>query len=288
MDELTKYLQTSEKYDEQELIEILNKKIIITSDHIKNIRFHHINVLLNMDMDIDSTITMNCGPFFYGPIYINNINIIKIFEKYGYTISLDDAIFLIKLNYRYIFLIQTENIFGCNFKNSLTMNEMLNITFVIDEYNITEIYKLIIEQDPAILEIIPENKKTIEIYRIAVTCDGLALKYISDENQTNEICKIAVQQNGTAIQYIPYYKITERICEYAVRQNSYAVYFIPRIRISYKILQIITEQTKDNILLQITNKHYHFNRRMEYMHVIIVVGIPILIMLIILIKTVFK
>ena len=59
MDELTKYLQTSEKYDEQELIEILDKKIIITSNHIRNIKFHHINV--------------NINSYLYEPIYTNNI-----------------------------------------------------------------------------------------------------------------------------------------------------------------------------------------------------------------------
>ena len=63
------YLQ-SKHYIEHELEKILNKKIIITMDHVKNIKFDY---------------------FKYDPEF----NIIKLFEKYGYVFTNEICITLI-------------------------------------------------------------------------------------------------------------------------------------------------------------------------------------------------
>ncbi len=69
MDELTRYLKLGD-YDKSKLEQILNTKIIITDDHIKNINFkyYHIDIKFNM---------------------------ITLFEKYGYIFTNDICVFLI-------------------------------------------------------------------------------------------------------------------------------------------------------------------------------------------------
>ena len=72
MDELTQYLKLSH-YNEFELEEILNKKIIITKDHVDSI-------------DID---------YYWDEC---EFNIIKLFEKYGFIFTDDIYISLLNKN----------------------------------------------------------------------------------------------------------------------------------------------------------------------------------------------
>jgi len=65
MDELTQYLKFTIKYNKIDLEQILNKKIIITREHIDNINY----------------------------IY-DTFNIILLFKKYGYVFTNDDYILL--------------------------------------------------------------------------------------------------------------------------------------------------------------------------------------------------
>ncbi len=71
MDELTRYLKLC-KYKKIELEQILNKKIIITENHIKNI---------DLDCIID-----------------HDFNIINLFEKYGYVFTNNIYILLVRKN----------------------------------------------------------------------------------------------------------------------------------------------------------------------------------------------
>ncbi len=67
MDELTQYLNTSKYYSEYKLEQILNKKIIITKNHIDHIK------------------CISC-----------EFNIIILFEQYGYIFTNEDYILLVK------------------------------------------------------------------------------------------------------------------------------------------------------------------------------------------------
>ena len=73
MDDLLDYLQSNDCYDEYELEQILDTKIIITKDHIENID------LLNYGADWD-------------------FDIINLFKKYGYNFTNDDYILLVNEN----------------------------------------------------------------------------------------------------------------------------------------------------------------------------------------------
>ncbi len=82
MDELTEYLRCN-YYREFELEQILNKKIIITKEHIENI-----------------DVKYNC---------CINFNIIKLFEKYGYCFTNDDYILFVSENGAIIQYISEDN-----------------------------------------------------------------------------------------------------------------------------------------------------------------------------------
>ena len=72
MDELTKYLKTNRGYTELNLKQILDKKIMITKNHIENI-----------------------NPNNYYDSYCR-FNIITLFEKYGYIFT--DDIYMLLVN----------------------------------------------------------------------------------------------------------------------------------------------------------------------------------------------
>ena len=176
MDELTQYLKNTIIYTESELELILNKKIIITKNHINNIRIKF------------------CCEY--------NFNIIEIFEKYGYVFTNDDYIMLVN-KYRYaIRFIQKDKqtIEICK----IAVQQCGDILYFISEDKKTnEIYEIAVRTNGQSLLFVPNNKKTIEICKIAVQQDGLTLLYIQEDKKTVEICKIAVQQNKQALLYVP-------------------------------------------------------------------------------------
>ncbi len=145
MDDLTEYLK-KHTYNKSKLEQILNKKIIITDDHIKHIKFDYYN---------------------YNP----ELNIIKLFEQYGYIFTNDIYILLINKNGYMLKYMSTDNITN-------------------------EICKIAVQQTGNALRFVPEDKKTDEICEIAVRQNGRALYYVPENKKTKELCEIAVQQNG--------------------------------------------------------------------------------------------
>ena len=151
MDELTQYLKSNCYYDN--ILEIiLNKKITITKEHISNINIDCCNV--------------------------NGINIINLFEKYGYVFTNDDYIMLLKKN-RFV------------------------IYFIPKDKQTNEICKIAVQQDGYILHHISEDNKTNEICEIAVQKFGFALKYVPEDKKTIALCKIAVEKDIYALDFVP-------------------------------------------------------------------------------------
>ena len=126
MDELTQYLKLKE-YNKLKLEKILNKKIIITKDHINNIN------------------AISCCIFM--------INIIKLFEKYGYVFTNDDYIMLVS---------------KCG----------LILEYIFEDKKTDEICKIAVQKNGYALSYVPEDKKTDEICKIAVRGNGYALNFI--------------------------------------------------------------------------------------------------------------
>ena len=175
MDELTQYLKLC--YYQQIILEqILDKKIIITKDHIDNININ------------------NC--------YLYGINIIKIFEKYGYVFTNDDYVMLVN---KYEFAIK----------------------YILNDKQTDEICEIAVQKYGLILQYISEDKQTDKICKLAVQQDGLALQCVFDDKKTIEICEIAVRQNGNALKFVPEDKKTDEICKIAIRQNKYALHYVP-------------------------------------------------------------
>ena len=127
MDELTRYLKLGD-YDKSKLEQILNTKIIITDDHIKHIKFDYYN---------------------YNP----ELNIIKLFEQYGYIFTNDIYILLINKNGYMLKYMSTDNITN-------------------------EICKIAVQQTGNALEYVPENKKTNELCVIAIRQHMDTLEYV--------------------------------------------------------------------------------------------------------------
>ena len=127
MDELTRYLKSSD-YDESELEEILNKKIIITKDHIDiiNVRYCYGDCELNM---------------------------IKLFTKYGFIFTEDIYISLVNKNGYILY--------------NIPKNDKTN-----------KICKIAVQQNGLALRFVPTNKKTNEICDIAIKENHIALQYV--------------------------------------------------------------------------------------------------------------
>ena len=163
MDELQHYMQKANKYKINTLEKILDKKIIITENHIKNIK--------NM----------------------KHINIIELFEKYGYVFTNDDYIYLI-------------NIDGCFIK------------YINNKYY--ELCKLAVKQNGIALQYIPLNILTDELCEIAVRQNGYALKYVPKNKKTSELCEIAIRQNCDALQFVKNNIITNEMCTIVRMQEN--------------------------------------------------------------------
>ena len=135
MDELIQYLK-SYSYEKSKLEYILNKKIIITKNHIDNIK-----------------IIFCCDQKF---------NIIKIFEKYGYIFTNDDYIMLVnKCGFAIQFIPedkQTNKI--C--KTAVQQNGFA-LEFVPEDKKTDEIYKIAVKQCKNAFNFVPDNKKYLFI-----------------------------------------------------------------------------------------------------------------------------
>ena len=132
MDELLQYLD-SDSYDESELEQILNKKIVITKNHIENIDLNN---------------------------YYEDwtFNIINLFEKYGYVFTNDD----------YIILVNKNGFMLSNVPEDMRTNEIYKIAvkqvgyalrFVPGDKKTNEICKIAVRQDKWALWLVPNNKK---------------------------------------------------------------------------------------------------------------------------------
>ena len=173
MDELTIYLKTG-RYNKISLEQILNKKIIITKNHINNIYF-----------------TRSCG-----------FNIINLFEKYGYIFMDDDYILLVSKNGMLLRYIPEDKITDKICKIAIQQNVYALRYVPIDKIT-DKICKMAVQQNGTIIEYILYNKITDEICKISVQQTGYALEYIPDDKQTDEICRISVEQNKGALNYVP-------------------------------------------------------------------------------------
>ena len=176
MDILNEYIlgRPCHKYIEQELIQILNTKVIITSEHIQNITIDDYN---NSMISVD---------------------IIQLFEKYGFVFTEQDYKNLLNKNGRFIY-------------------------FISDDKKTEDLCKIAVQQVGYLLKFIPEDKKTDEICKIAVQQDGPVLVYVPENKKTDEICKIAVQQDqtGYTLQFVPKNKKIDEICRIAEQKKEY-------------------------------------------------------------------
>ena len=181
MDPLQSYLTTLsyDLYRKTELVKILDTKIFITEKHIKCMRF--------------SFSYMNPR---------NYMNIIQLFETYGYIFTENDYKYILK-------------------------HKGILLYFIDDIKKTNELCEIAVQQDGLALEYMPKNKRTIEICKMAVQQNGLALDYIPRNKRTIEICEIAVRQNGLALNYVPENKKTLDICNIAMKQNARAYIYTP-------------------------------------------------------------
>ena len=196
MDELIQYLK-SLMYNEFELKQILNKKIIITRNHIE-----HINL------------------YYYGIYW--RFNIIALFEIYGYIFTDDDCILLINKDISIMQYIPDNNKTYELCENAVRYSGT-TLQYVPDSKKTKKICKIAVRQYGYLLRHVPKDKKTNEICEIAVRQNGNALQFVPEDKKTDELCKIAVQQTGTALQFVPKNKKTDELCEIAVQRTKTAL-----------------------------------------------------------------
>ena len=140
MDELLLYLQ-SDSYDEIKLEQILNNKIIITKNHIKNINLDNYDTIRDKNWDF---------------------NILNLFEKYGYIFTYDDYILLVNKNDCILEYVpenmKTDEICEIAIKQSGSA-----FNFIPKNKKTDKLYKIAVQSNGLALQHIPKNKKTYEI-----------------------------------------------------------------------------------------------------------------------------
>ncbi len=169
MDPLQVYLTTACYHHKDRIEHFLDKKIIITIDHIKNINFESWHD--------------HC-----------NFNIIMLFEKYGYVFTNDSYIALVNKQGNMLQYIPNDKRTYKICKTAVQRTG-LALQYVPINKQTNEIYKTAVRQDGFALGLIPKNKITNEICEIAVQQCGIALKYVPENKKTHKICSIAIQQN---------------------------------------------------------------------------------------------
>ena len=136
MDELTRYLKSTTDYTEIELEQILNKKIIITRNHVENVKF--------------------CFYFYKNK---NVPIIIKLFEKYGYVFTDDDYILWMTKNGLALKFIPIDKK-----SNEICMTAVKHtgyaLQFVPEDKKTDELCKIAVKQNIQALRFVPDNKKT--------------------------------------------------------------------------------------------------------------------------------
>ena len=172
MDELTQYLK-SDEYKESKFEQILNKKIIITEDHIKNINFKYYN-----------------------------FDIINLFEKYGYIFTDGNYKIAVQQNgYMLKYIPDDKKTYEIC---TIAVKQIgWALKFVPDNKKTYKICKIAVQQTGWALCFVPENNKTNKLCENSVRHTGWALKFGPEDKKTDEICKIAVEQISFALRYIP-------------------------------------------------------------------------------------
>ena len=162
MDELLQYLK-SDSYNESELEQILNKKIVITKNHIENINIGNYRDYLEF-------------------------NIINLFEKYGYVFTNNDCIMLVN-KYGYILDDIPEDIKTNEICEIAVKKHWYALEFVPNDKKTDYICRIAVEKHAYALQHVPENKKTNELCKIAVENRGYALKFVPEFPINGEFCK---------------------------------------------------------------------------------------------------
>ena len=164
MDELSYYLKHRRGcYKKSELEQILNKKIVITKKHIKNIYSDY--------------------------SYCWRFNIIILFEKYGYCFTNDDYILLVSIDGSLIRYISEDNITDEICKIAIKQYKYA-FRRIPDNKKTIEICKIAIRRDAWALEFVPDDKKTIEICEMAVRQNKDALHFVPSNIKIKRHCTL--------------------------------------------------------------------------------------------------
>ena len=205
MDALQQYFITRKfrDYAKHELIEILEMKINITSEHIKIMKNNYFS-------------------------HKHNYNIISLFEKYGFVFTDDD----------YKQILNKSGLFICDIPKIKQTDELCTIAvkengwaleYISEDKKTDKLCEIAVRQNGSILQHVPEDKKTDQLCEIAVRQNGYGyvLNYVPKNKQTYDLCKIAVQQKGWSLKYVPDDIKTDELCKIAVKQDGESIYFVP-------------------------------------------------------------
>ena len=142
MDELTLYLQSTEYYAEYKLEQILNEKIIITDDHIKNIDFNY------YESDL-------------------GFNIITLFEKYGYVFTNNDYILLVSKSGSTIKYISEDKQTNKICKTAVKQYGFA-LEFISDDKKTNEICKMAVLRNKTALCYVPDIIKHVYLHKMNI------------------------------------------------------------------------------------------------------------------------
>ena len=157
MDELDYYLQTTSYYNYKKLKRILNKKIIITANHIKYVNIKEIN------------------------------KIIDLFEKYGYVFTTEDYIMLLLKDVTVLEHIpenkRTDEIYEIVARQNW-------LVMALYTHEITDkIYEIGIRHDGLTLQYIPRDRITNNMCKLAIRQNCCSIRYVPEDMKKYEICK---------------------------------------------------------------------------------------------------
>ena len=194
MDELSIYLANNDPCDKNKLINILNNKIIITSEHIKLIHYDVREKHLNL-------------------------NIIKLFEDYGFIFNIDD------------------------YRQLLKQNGFL-LKYLTDENKTEELCEIAIKSYPSSFNYVPRNMQTDKICELVIYHDWCMIKYVPYDKITDEMYEYAISKNGNLLQHVPENKKTYKLCKIAVQTNGFALKYVPDNKQTSEICAIACENMK--------------------------------------------
>ena len=140
---------TWSKYKKREIKNLLNKKIMITKNHVENI---------------------NCNP-------TPGFNIISLFETYGFVFTNDMYILLVRKNGFMIDYISKDKQTDELWKIAVQQN-VYTFHNISDDKKTDELCEIAVKRDGCLLKYVPNDKKTDKICKIAIQQNGLALFYV--------------------------------------------------------------------------------------------------------------